>query len=91
MRRLRTLLLALPLALAAGGAVASEITPVGGYGYGYGYGGGYGYGRPYYAPPPPRHWRPAPVYRPYGPPPRPHWQGGGHWRPHPHWRHRHGW
>ncbi len=89
MRRLRTLLLALPLALAAGGAVASEITPVGGYGYGYG--GGYGYGRPYYAPPPPRHWRPAPVYRPYGLPPRPHWHGGGHWRPHPHWRHRHGW
>ncbi len=89
MRRLRTLLLALPLALAAGGAVASEITPVGGYGYGYG--GGYGYGRPYYAPPPPRHWRPAPVYRPYGPAPRPHWHGGGHWRPDPHWRHRHGW
>jgi hypothetical protein len=90
MRRLRTLFLALPLALAAGGAMAgSDIQPVGGYGYGYG--GGYGYGRPYYAPPPPpRHWGPAPVYRPYGPPPRPYW-GGPHWRPQPHWRHRHGW
>jgi hypothetical protein len=88
MRRLRSLLLALPLALAAGGAMASDIQPVGGYGYGYG--PGYGYGRGYYAPPPPRHWRPAPVYRPhYAPPPR-HW-GGPHWRPHPHWRHRDRW
>lgn len=92
MRLLRTLMLALPLALGAGaalagGAPAGEAVQVGHYGHpGYGYGHGYGpgYGRPYYSPPPPRYWRPSPVYRPYYPPPPPPRWHRRHW-------HRHGW
>ncbi|MGK7869404.1 hypothetical protein [Falsiroseomonas sp. E2-1-a20] len=60
MRRLRALVLLLPVLLFAPGCVvAGGVTPVGGYGY------GYGYAQPYYAPPPPRYFAPRPVYRPY--------------------------
>ncbi|MGG5808515.1 hypothetical protein [Falsiroseomonas sp. CW058] len=90
MRRLRSLLLLLPLALGSGAALAGDITPVrdhrGGYGYGYGY--GYGHGGRHYAPPP-RHWGPSPVYRPYYPPPRHHWRDHRGWGPpRHHWHDR---
>ncbi|NKC34460.1 hypothetical protein [Falsiroseomonas selenitidurans] len=96
MRRLRALILLLPVLLFAPGCVVADVVPVGGYGY------GYGYAKPYYAPPPPpRYYAPRPVYRPYyAPPPRyyapPRHHGGwnrghhhGHARGHDrgrHWR-----
>jgi hypothetical protein len=81
MRRLRALVLLLPVLLFAPGCVvAADVTPVGGYGY------GYGYAQPYYAPPP-RYYAPRPVYRPYyAPPPRyyapPRHYGRGGWGGH---------
>jgi hypothetical protein len=101
MHLLRTLMLALPLALGAGsmlagGASAREVVGVGhyghqggyghgGYGYGSGYGYGYGYGRPYYAPPPP----PPHYWRP-SPVYRPYYPPPPPRYYRRHW-HRHGW
>lgn len=80
MRRLRALVLLLPLAILPGCVVAVS-------------GGHYGYSQPYYAPVPryvapvPRYYAPRPIYRPYAYAPRPYgWHGGGRGHDRRHWR-----